>query len=96
MISAIDTNILLDVLGNDAEFGKDSAELLERQSQLGNLIISPIVYSELLVFFLKKDAAKAISELEEFLKDLIAESKSKAPRSIISRLHQGLALAHQN
>src|SRR3989344_5551345 len=76
MISAIDTNILLDVLGNDAEFGKDSAELLERQSQLGNLIISPIVYSELLVFFLKKDAAKAISELEEFLKDLDIEVSS--------------------
>ena len=68
MRTAIDTNILLDILGNDPEFSKSSIELLEKQSHLGNFIISPVVYSELLVFFLKRhDTKTAISKLEEFL-----------------------------
>lgn len=71
MITAIDTNILMDILGNDPEFSEKSIELLERQSHLGSLMISPIVYSELLVFFLKKHENKlAVSKLEEFLKDI--------------------------
>ena len=71
MITAIDTNILLDILVNDSDFSEKSVEVLGKQSHLGSLIISPIVYSELLVFFLKKHELKiAISKLEEFLKDL--------------------------
>lgn len=74
MITAIDTNILLDILGNDPEFGDRSTELLEKQSNLGSFIISPIVYSELLVFFLKQQETKtAISKLEEFLRDFDIE-----------------------
>lgn len=74
MITAIDTNIILDILGNDPEFGESSMELLEKQSHFGNFIISPVVYSELLVFFLKKNDAKtAISKLEECLKDFDIE-----------------------
>ena len=71
MITALDTNILLDILGNDQEFIEQSKELLEKQNRLGSLIISPIVYSELLVFFLNKhETETAISKLDEFLKDL--------------------------
>ena len=71
MITAVDTNILLDILYNDAEFGKKSSELLESQSHMGRLIICPIVYSELLVFFLRKHETKAaILKLEEFLEDM--------------------------
>ncbi|HLC89313.1 MAG TPA: type II toxin-antitoxin system VapC family toxin [Candidatus Nanoarchaeia archaeon] len=71
MIAAVDTNILLDILDNDPEFNKSSAELLEKQSQEGSLIISPVVFSELLVFFLKRhDTAAASAKLKEFLHDL--------------------------
>ena len=71
MITAIDTNILLDILGGDLGYGKKSIELLEKYNRLGSLIISPIVYSELLVLFLKKHEIKiAISKLEEFLRDM--------------------------
>lgn len=71
MITAIDTNILLDILGDDPEFSGKSMDLLERQNNLGNLIIPPIVYSEVLVFFLKKHESKtAIKKLEEFLEDM--------------------------
>jgi len=71
MIAAIDTNILLDILVNDIKFSEKSLELLEKQSHLGSFIISPIVYSELLVFFLKNYETKtAISKLGEFLEDM--------------------------
>ena len=71
MITAIDTNILLDILVNDTEFSEKSLELLEKQSHFGNLVISPIAYSELLVFFLRKHETKvAILKLEEFLDDM--------------------------
>ncbi len=71
MITAVDTNILLDVLGRDPlHYGK-SAQLLERQNQEGSLIISPIVYSELLVFFLRKEKKeRATQRLKEFLSDM--------------------------
>ena len=69
MITAIDTNVLLDIAGDDPEFSDMSIELLERQNSLGNLIISPIVYSELLAFFLKRYGLQAIDKLNEFLGD---------------------------
>lgn len=70
MITAIDTNVLLDILLDDSEFHATSKDALERQSNLGSCIISPIVYSEMLAFFSKKhDLKSAIQKLEEFLAD---------------------------
>ncbi|MBI2575152.1 type II toxin-antitoxin system VapC family toxin [Candidatus Woesearchaeota archaeon] len=71
MITAVDTNILLDLLEKDPDFWRSSAELMEKQNSLGQLIISPIVYSELLAFFLKtKNSKDASLELDEFLKEM--------------------------
>ena len=71
MITAIDTNILIDILIKDPDFGEKSRELLERQGKLGSLVISQIAYSEVIVYFLKKHEAKAaISKLDEFLEDM--------------------------
>lgn len=71
MITAIDTNILIDILIKDPEFNEKSKELLENQGRVGSLIISLIVYSELIVFFLKKHETKiAVSKLDEFLDDM--------------------------
>ena len=71
MITAIDTNILIDILLKDAEFGEKSRELLENHSKLGSLIISQITYSEVMVLFLKKHEMRiAVSKLDEFLDDM--------------------------
>ena len=71
MITAIDTNIIMDILIKDPEFSEKSKELLEKQGGLGSLVISPIVYSEMIVFFLKRHEAKiAVSKLDEFLDDM--------------------------
>ena len=71
MITSIDTNLLLDIAGNDQEFSVSSMEMLERHNNLGNLIISPLVYSELQVFFLKRyGPGLAVGKIKEFLGDI--------------------------
>ena len=71
MNTAIDTNILLDILQNDPQHQNTSTLLLQTQNNETELIISPLVYTELLVLFLKKhDSLIAQEKLHEFLKDL--------------------------
>jgi len=71
MITAIDSNILYDVLDDDPDFSQASQNSVQKQSQQGSLIISPIVYAELLVYFLKKSSLDlAVGKLKEFLHDL--------------------------
>ena len=47
MITAIDTNILLDILVPDAEYAQRSKELIDAYHEKGQLMICEIVYSEL-------------------------------------------------
>lgn len=42
----IDTNVLLDVIGADEQFGERSRLLLEQLSEQGVLIINPVIYAE--------------------------------------------------
>lgn len=61
MTSAVDTNILLDVLIPNAAFVVPSQRLLERCSREGALIISEIVYAELAAHF------EEVEHLTDFL-----------------------------
>jgi len=70
MSVAIDTNILLDILLNDKEFYNSSKEAIEQYNSLGALIISPIVYAELLTQFIKQFSISAEQKLNQFLKEL--------------------------
>ena len=64
MIAAVDANVLLDIAGNSPLFYAESVELLEKQSASGSLIICRVVYSELLVFFLRKHSKqKAVHDV---------------------------------
>jgi predicted nucleic acid-binding protein len=51
MTTAIDTNILLDILIPGQEFGGRSAEALENSANLGSLVVCDMVYAELCVHF---------------------------------------------
>ena len=51
MITAVDTNILLDILIPDAPEGETSQRSLETALQQGSLVISEIVYAELAAHF---------------------------------------------
>lgn len=46
MITAVDTNVLLDVLGGDADFGPRSANALRRCIREGTLVACDIVWAE--------------------------------------------------
>lgn len=68
MITAIDTNVLIDILDDSAPFYGKSVQLIKSHSELGSLVISPVVYAEILVFFLHKHVPQlAASKLGEFL-----------------------------
>jgi predicted nucleic acid-binding protein len=68
LITAVDTNILLDILLEDDSFLEDSKELLLESMDIGALVISPCVYSELYTSFIHSFSEKeAGRELDEFL-----------------------------
>jgi predicted nucleic acid-binding protein len=51
MITAVDTNIILDILIPDDPFGGPSKRLLDRHLSEGTLILSEVVYAELAAHF---------------------------------------------
>jgi predicted nucleic acid-binding protein len=51
MITAIDTNILLDILVPNEDFYERSASALQDVADEGSLVISDIVYAELCIHF---------------------------------------------
>ena len=51
MITAVDTNILLDILVPNEDFYEASADALEEAAGQGSLVISDIVYAELCIHF---------------------------------------------
>lgn len=63
MISAVDTNILLDILIPGAAHGEESERALTEASRLGSLVISEPVYAELSAHFGEH------SELDVFLQE---------------------------
>jgi len=61
VISAVDTNILLDILIPNADYAKRSLEALETMSEKGSLVISEMVFAELASQF------PSLKELKTFL-----------------------------
>jgi len=51
MITAIDTNVLLDVFASDQRYGLRSLEALKASSRVGRLVICEIVFAELSRYF---------------------------------------------
>lgn len=51
MITAVDTNVLIDVFGNDPEHASHSAAALRQCIQKGQLVICDIVWAELCSIF---------------------------------------------
>lgn len=57
----VDTNVLLDVIGADQQFGPASKRVLERCARSGVMVINPVIYAELAAFMASRE------ELEELL-----------------------------
>jgi predicted nucleic acid-binding protein len=65
MITAIDTNVLLDILVPNDEFFEASASALQRAADEGGLVISDIVYAELCIHFENQRDCDAFFESNE-------------------------------
>lgn len=77
MITAIDTNVLLDLLIPDTPFGEVSQRALESGLQAGRLVISDIVYAELAAHF------ASLHELDGFLTDTGIEIVPPSPAALV-------------
>ncbi len=83
MITAIDTNILLDILLEDDSYLASSKRLLLECNELGGLIISPCVYTELYTCFSHGfGERKARGELDGFLRRTGIDLKPFTKRSL--------------
>ena len=65
MITAVDTNVLIDVFGNDATFGQSSADALRRCIQDGKIVACDIVWAELAAIFPSREKLiRAMTKLD--------------------------------
>ena len=62
MITAIDTNVLLDVFGADPEHGERSKESLRRCAKEGALVACDVVWAEVSAFFQSQLEAREAME----------------------------------
>jgi predicted nucleic acid-binding protein len=58
VITAVDTNVLLDVFGDDAQFGRRSADALRRCIVEGRLLACDVVWAETGAWFPNAQAAE--------------------------------------
>jgi predicted nucleic acid-binding protein len=58
----VDTNVLLDVIENDARWAAWSQEKLDAASVIDTLAINPIIYSELSIAFARIEELEAVIE----------------------------------
>jgi predicted nucleic acid-binding protein len=90
MITAIDTNILLDILIPNESFYESSAEALEQSSTAGSLVICDLVYAELCVHFpLQKESDAFLAENEVRVEHLTREALFQASRAWRTYRRQG-------
>jgi predicted nucleic acid-binding protein len=90
MITAIDTNVLLDILIPNDKFCGASAEALEKAVSSGSLAICDIVYAELCVHFEKQRECDAFLDANEIrVQALNRDSHFRASRAWRNYRRQG-------
>ncbi len=76
MITAVDTNILLDILIPNTKYASASKRLLDEALAQGALVISEVVYAELASLF------PTPRELEKFLTDTQIQLEHSSPQAL--------------
>ncbi len=82
MITAIDTNVLLDVLAPNPEYFERSVQALEEAARAGSLVVCNLVYAELCVHFQRR------ADCDQFLEenDIRVEPLTREASFLASRL----------
>lgn len=87
--TAIDSNILIDILFNDHEFAADSAAALTSSSMQGAVVISSVVIAEVAGYFPQAEAAqKFFSEIDAVITSLDAKGAISAGQIWRQRLQK--------
>jgi hypothetical protein len=82
MISAIDSNILLDILIPNPAFVDTAVEVLENAASNGALVVSDIVYTEICVHFIEQqDCDSFFSDNRILIEPLTREAQFLASRA---------------
>jgi len=90
MITAIDTNILLDILVPNEDFYEASAGALQDSATAGSLVISDIVYAELCIHFETRRECDAFLESNDIrVQALTREAHFLASRAWRTYRQQG-------
>lgn len=76
MISAVDTNVILDLLKGDARFGSVSAAVLRRAASDGRLIAGTAVWAEVCAAY--DEGSEASSILERMGVELVPDDRAVA------------------
>jgi len=90
MITAIDTNILLDILVPNEEFYEASAGAVEECATMGSLVICDVVYAELSIHFAAQRDCDVFLEANEIrVQSLTREAHFLASRAWRTYRQQG-------
>jgi predicted nucleic acid-binding protein len=65
----VDSNVILDVVTDDPQWGEWSASMLARYAEEGELVINPIIYSEVSVGFGRIEELEDALPLDFFRRD---------------------------
>jgi predicted nucleic acid-binding protein len=90
MITAADTNILLDILVPNEQFYERSADALQQAASEGSIVISDVVYAELCIHFETQRECDAFLETKEMrVQALTREAHFLASRAWRTYRQQG-------
>ena len=90
MITAVDTNVLLDVFGANPKYGAASAGALDRCAAEGSLVASAVVWSETAAAFAEASAfQRAMRDLGVSFSPLTEAAANRAARQWRSYRQQG-------
>jgi predicted nucleic acid-binding protein len=90
MITAVDTNILLDILVPNEQFYQASGDALEEAAGEGSIVVSDIVYAELCIHFEIQRECDAFLESNEIrVQGLTGEAHFLASRAWRTYRQQG-------
>jgi hypothetical protein len=81
MITALDTNVLLDILAPNPEYFERSVQAIEEAAGAGSLVVCDLVYAELCVHFLRQaDCTQFLEQSEIRVESLSREASFLASR----------------
>lgn len=94
MATLVDSNVILDVVSEDADWLDWSASMLERAAESGRLIINPLVYAEVSVAFDTIEALDDALPAEYYTREALPwEAAFLAARAFVKYRRKGGAKA---